>query len=110
MTDVEAHETIREALSRGLRNANFYVSLKVTIADPSADADVLDLDDLVRRANQWLDGLDPDGSVVDREIFNAEYGPVMVSLSAFPWKPEARPRARPGMVGPHLPLITDWMG
>jgi hypothetical protein len=83
MTDVEAHETIREALSRGLRNANFYVSLKVTNGDPNADADVLDLDDLVR----------------------SEYGSVTVSLWASPWKRETRPHARPGMVGPHLPVI-----
>lgn len=62
------------------------------------------------RANQWLDGLDPDGPVADREKFNAEYGPVTVSLWALPWKREARPHARPGMVGPHLPVITDGMG
>jgi len=67
MTDVEAHETIREALSDGLRNSNFYVSLKVAVGDPNAGADVLDLDDLVRRANEWLDELDPDGPVADRE-------------------------------------------
>lgn len=110
MTDVEAHETIREALSDGLSNSNFYVLLKVTVGDPNASADVLDLDDLVRRANQWLDGLDPDGPVTDRRKHNAEYGPVTVSLWALPWEQEVRRLARPGAVGPHLPVITQWMG
>jgi hypothetical protein len=109
MTDVEAHETVREALSDGLNNSNFYVSLNVTVNDAGANADALDFDDLVRRTNQWLDGLDPDGPASDRENLNTEYGPVTVSLSAFPWTPEARPRARPGAVGPHLPVITQWM-
>jgi hypothetical protein len=110
MTDVEAHETIREALSSGLSNSNFYVSLKVTVGDPKVSADELDLDDLVRRANRWLDGLDPDGPVTDRKKLNNELGSVTVSLWALAWQREARDRARPGAVGPHLPVITEWMG
>jgi hypothetical protein len=79
MTDVEAHETVREALSDGLNNSNFYVSLNVTVNDAGANADALDFDDLVRRTNQWLDGLDPDGPASDRENLNTEYGPVTAS-------------------------------
>jgi hypothetical protein len=107
MTEAEAHETVREALSDGLNNSNFYVSLKVTVGDPNASADELDLDDLVRRANQWLDGLDPDGPVIDRKKLNTELGPITVSLSALAWKPEVRPHTHPGAVGPHFPVITQ---
>lgn len=107
MTGAEAHETVREALSDGLSNPNFYVLLKVTVDDPGGGADELDLDDLVRRANRWLDSLDPDGPVIDREKLNTELGPVTVSLSALAWKPEVRDSARPGAVGPHLPVITE---
>jgi hypothetical protein len=96
MTDVEAHEAIREALSNGLTNSSFYVLLKVTVSDPNAPADELDLDDLVSRADQWLHELDPDGPVTDRRKFNTEYGPVAVSLGALPWKKEVRPHALPG--------------
>jgi hypothetical protein len=108
MTDVEAHETIREALSSGLRNSNFYVLLKVTVGDPTTNAEILDLDDLVRRADQWLDGLNPDGPNADQKKFNIEYGPVTVSLWALAWNREVRDSARPGQVGPHLPVVADW--
>jgi hypothetical protein len=109
MTEAEAHETIREALSNGLSNPNFYVLLKVSVSDLTANSEVLDLDDLVRSANQWLDALDPDGPVADRKNFDTEYGPVTVSLRALPWKREVRGLAGPGKVGPHFPVITDGM-
>ncbi len=107
MTEAEAHEIVREALSNGLTNSNFYVSLKVTVDDPDAGTDQLDLDDLVPRANQWLDGLDPDGPLADRTSLRTDLGPVTINLSALPWKPEVRAAAQPGVVGPRYPVITE---
>jgi len=109
MTELEAHEMIRDALDGGLTDPNFFVWLNVIVEDSSAEADVIDLDDIVRSTDEWLGTLNPDARPEDGfDELVREYGPVSVRLRAGVWKPEARGRQHGHKVGPHVPVVAYW--
>jgi hypothetical protein len=110
VTEMEAHELICGELNAGITSSQFFIWLSVTVEDPTPEADDLsvnDLNDLVRRTNDWLGRTGPVVELHDRtNVLICQYGSVTVSLRAGAWKPGGC-WYHSAKVGPPSPVM-DW--
>lgn len=106
--DREAHLALRDALDAQLVNGDFFVWLTARVVGAPGVLSPGSRQEVVRLADEWLAGLDPDAPDAARAEMRWQHDGVSVRLQAVPKRPEARGVRRDRVVGNPEPAFAYW--